>query len=109
MSNDDDGLVSRFIKHPLTTVATGLGLVGSTFGMVDPVGLASGLAGIVVSTAGTWFPLLGGLRYLGDLVGFIPADVTTKLFIAGAAVYVSYLSLSLVETWAKQLKERFTR
>lgn len=108
-ARDDDGVVTRFFAHPLTTVTAGLGFAGQGLGLVDPVGLVTGIVGIVMGSAGQWFTLLGVLKGLGGLVGAIPEGLTTTLFIAGGAAYAAWLAWGLLDRWTDQFNQRFNR
>lgn len=108
-SDDDRSTLDQFLRHPVTTVTTGLGLTGQGLGVVDPFGFVASVGHIVLGTADTWFPILGAFRHLGRLVDFIPAGMAQQAFVAGAAVYVAYLLSSLVVQWINQFKQLLKR
>lgn len=107
--DDDRGFLATLVYHPYTAVTTALGVTGQSLGVVDPFGLLVGLADMVMSTAGTWFPILGAMRHLGGLVGFVPAGLAEQAFVVGAVIYVAYLSLTLADAWLARLKELLKR
>jgi hypothetical protein len=108
-STDDRGFLGRLIRHPWTTVVGGLGLAGQSLGVVDPLGLTMGLATMITSTAGTWFPLLGVLKGLGGMVAWIPTSLAEQAFIVGAVLYAGYLALSLFDSWTDRINDILNR
>lgn len=111
MSDRDDerSTFDQFLRHPVTTVTTGLGLTGQGLGVIDPFGFVAALGHIVLGTADTWFPILGAFRHLGRLVKGIPAGLAEQAFVAGAAIYVAYLLSSLVRQWIERFRQLLKR
>lgn len=106
---DDDGDLIDWLQHPWASLTAGLGLAGHGLGMVDPVSLLGAVFSMIIGTAGTWFPLLGILRHLGDLVAFIPAVLAERAFVAGGLLYAGWLALTLVDSWTDRFNQILKR
>lgn len=93
-------MLEETLKHPYSAVVAGVTLVTGTLGYLDP------LIQFVGATAGTWYPLVGILWRLGDVVPSIPQEAMTSLFVAGTVVYALYLGGSLLDRLQKFIKDR---
>jgi hypothetical protein len=95
---DDGSRLGELLRHPWTAVTTGLAVVSSSVGVLDPVfGVVGMIIHLVGATAQAWFPLLGVLSSLGQGLAFIPAATAQQAFYVGGAVYALYLSDRLLE------------
>jgi len=107
VSDEKEWTLGKVLRHPVSAVSAGFGLVTHGAGMLDAT--ISAVIGLIGATAGTWFPLLGLMNQAAAFIAWIPKGVTSTVFVAGIAVYALYLGDSLLEQIQKYLDKRFKK